>query len=351
MRWHSGRLKFSNGALQALRWANIDWRFLSRSPTVDYYFRSPLRDLITTMPWGSADRPIRQIGPHLFLTDRAAVLLRHATPSELDMLGDVGPGRKVFYLLDDDLGGNLDGDLPEDYRRRLVNFRTQVLGKILQVTDTLVVCSPKIADSLTARNIEVLLPATVADINGFRHFTKPVDVTDLLVSGTRSHLADIAMIAPALRRAVEANARLRITTYLGRHAPPALQRHPRILNRAPLPWPLFRQEYSGSAFHIAVSPHRQSAFNACRSTTKILEHASFGAAGLYSARAPYTAWIEHGRNGLLLNDNPSQWEQAIETLCRDSTTAEAIARRGAELATTIGEPLRVRDFWRERILA
>ena len=144
MRWHSGRLNFRNGVLQALRLTNLDWRFLSRSPTVDYYFRSPLHDLITTMPWGSADRPIRQIGPHLFLTDRAAVLLRHSTPSELAMLSKVGPGRRVFYLLDDDLGGNLDGDLPEDYRRRLVDFRTQVLGKILQVTDTLVVCSPKL---------------------------------------------------------------------------------------------------------------------------------------------------------------------------------------------------------------
>jgi hypothetical protein len=317
---------------------------------VDYYFRSALHDLIRVGRSGASARPIRQVGPHLFLTDQTAVLVRHCTPRELSVMEKVRSARRTFYLLDDGVGGELDADLPRDYRRRLVDFRTRTLARILPLSDTVVVPNPNIAADIAARNVELLLPAMVAPLRPLGHFVRPVCI-NLVVTGSRSHRADIAMIAPALRRAAESNPRLRIMTYLGRHAPEPLLGHPRILNARPLPWPLFQREYERLAFHIAVCPHRQSPFNACRSSTKILEHASFGAAGLYSARLPHAQWIEHGANGLLVEDDPSQWEEAIAMLCSDLEKAEAIARGGARLAAAIGAPDRVRSFWLSRIVA
>lgn len=96
---------------------------------------------------------------------------------------------------------------------------------------------------------------------------------------------------------------------------------------------------------MALAPYRDTPFNRARSCNKILDHAAFGAAGLYSARPPLAGYVKDGAEGLLLGDEPQQWINAIEELLAATDVMRNLAGAGAQLAQKLGAPARSRAFW------
>ena len=93
------------------------------TPSADLYFVHGVADLIGN----DAGQPIRRVGCNLFAAGNRFVLVRYATPAELDIIATPACER-LFYVVDDDFAAlAADDALPGDYRRRLRAFMTTIL--------------------------------------------------------------------------------------------------------------------------------------------------------------------------------------------------------------------------------
>jgi len=169
--------------------------------------------------------------------------------------------------------------------------------------------------------------------------------------GTRSHLGDLEMITPALADFFSAHGDAHLVTFLGKHAPKALKGFRNITHRPTLKWPAFRRFMADSAWHAALAPMRETPVNRARSFNKLLDHASVGAVGLYSAAAcPAIARaVRHGMHGLHVKAHAHDWLDALEYLYHNREHARKMAQKGAEQARVLGNPERCRQFWMKEL--
>lgn len=87
----------------------------------------------------------------------------------------------------------------------------------------------------------------------------------------------------------------------------------------------------GAGFDIVLAPLKDNLFNSCKSNIKFLEYSAAGAAGVYSAVAPYRSCVEHGRTGLLAHtEDPEEWRAAVKSLIDDPDLRARIARNARE---------------------
>ena len=335
---------------KALNRMGLDWRLGAINPTVELYFSGPLADLIAVGLGPRSGRPIRQVGPHVFTCGSVAIIVRYAQPSELNFLRQRSFSH-VYYVMDDLFSGlETDSSLPEGYRRRLMAFAGNRLPKILELATVLIVPNTVVATGLENFPIEILQPSAVKVCSDFSHFDHGADgPIDLLLSGSRSHAADIEMIAPGILRALRRNHRLRVTSFLGEMAPRSLRNHSAVRNHPQLPWSKFRQVLQRRRFHAAAAPYRDTPFNGARSINKILDHGAVGAVGLYSNRAPHSRYVSHMETGVLMADDHYDWSEAILEVAGRPRQARRLAARGAALANELGDRRRVRQFWLERL--
>ncbi|MFM9846964.1 MAG: glycosyltransferase [Hyphomicrobiaceae bacterium] len=316
-------------------------------PTADYYF---LRALAPHVASGRAEpgRPIARTGPYTFVHGRRVVIVRYVTPAELDHIRALHPER-VYYILDDMLPiAHACEELPADYRRRLARFTRNLLPRVMDLGPTVVAPSDAILALFPNLPGERLDPALLSPPPDLHHFTAPGPLR-LAFLGTRSHSNGLDFLAPVLEHVLRDNRDITLAVFLGRHLPARVARLPGVENCAPLAWADYRARMAGERFHLLLAPLPDTPFNRGRSLTKLMEAAATGAALLASARLPFSAAIEAGRNGLLLGDDPGEWVRAIQRLAADRDAARGLAEGSARLAQRVGDPERLVLFWRERL--
>lgn len=319
------------------------------NPTIDIYFRAPLRSFISEGLIANSRLPIRRIGPNCFLANNKVVVIRYVTETELKKIQHLKPER-LFYVVDDDFHGlTEDNSLPSDYRKKLAEFASQMLPTLLKQTDTVVSPNLHILDSYQTSQTLFLGPSYTFVCDDFSHFDNP-SIIKILFGGSRSHLADLETISNMLADLCRQNPQVELTTFLGKNAPDNLRGIKNIVHRAARPWSQHKKIMAAERFHIGLSPYNDTRFNRCRSVNKILDHAAFGVAGLYSDLPPVSKSIQHGKNGLLLVNSPSVWKQEILKLTCNIEQSRQMAQAGAGLAREIGHPKQTRRFWAKHLL-
>jgi glycosyltransferase involved in cell wall biosynthesis len=152
--------------------------------------------------------------------------------------------------------------------------------------------------------------------------------------GTRSHDADLLLVAPALRALARRHPDAFEVQLVGGVARPqtleALGGVPvRLVEPRPeeAEYPLFMLWFSSQlAWDVALAPLRSTPFGRCKSDIKFLDYSAIGAAGVYSRGPAYDASVRHRETGWLVDDEPSAWEEALEGLLRDDALRAQIAR-------------------------
>ena len=313
-------------------------------PTADLYLRIPLRGYIADTPQHRPQRPITRCGPHLYVGNGRAVLIRYASRYELWRIRSMHLQR-CAWLIDDDLWAvKEDTAIPADYRARLARFRSKIVPRILELCDTVIAPNERILQKFPDHERHRLNPSCAHVQDDFSHFTADAQTIDMVFAGTRSHLPDLEAHAEILRQLCETHPNLRLTTFLQGHVPAPLRGHERIINRPPLPWPHYRTVLESERFHIGLALFRNTAFNRARSVNKVLDHAAFGAAGIYTDMPPFNEVVEHEKNGLLVT-SPKEAAAAIESLLSAPERMKQLAQRGAKLADSLGNLARNRSFW------
>ena len=312
------------------------------TPTADIYFLNAMRDFIS--PRGR----LGALGPNVYGAGGRFVILRYASDGELARLEAARP-QQVFYVIDDDLEA-LSGsiELPAGYRARLAGFVARLQPRILALTDVILAPNPLLLARFGDRPTGLIWPSHVSLCDDFGHFADGSPLR-LVFTGSRSHVADLEMIEPALQRLFRAHPEIGLTTFLGSSAPASLRNLDNVVNRKALAWDAYKRLMATARFHIALAPFRRTATNECRSHNKLHDHAAFGAAGLYGDILPYREILSHGTDGLLLPPDPEAWLEALRRLAEDPASALRLAEAGAGLSGRIGSPKRLRDFWCERL--
>ena len=319
------------------------------TPSVEKYFLGPNRDLVFSWPVlsRSGTAPYRKLGPHLFASERAAVLIRHATERELALL-EKGRFSRIAYVLDDDLDAIIrDPAINADYRRRVTAFLDDRLPRILRLATDVVAPSVPILARHTHAAVHFLGPALTHEPPGLEHF-ETEETLRIVFLGTRSHLHDLTLRARELEGFLKAHSDAHLETFLGKWAPPELRRLPNATHHPPLKWPAFRKMLKRRRWHVAIAPMRPTDVNRGRSWNKLLDHAAVGAATLASQGAcpALDAALGHGKYGFLLAGKSGAWRDLLEWLHADRTQAARMAEAGASRARHIASPERHRTFWR-----
>ncbi len=155
-------------------------------------------------------------------------------------------------------------------------------------------------------------------------------------SGTRTHDADFALIAPALKRVADHHENVDIILVGELNPPEELLRLNRFTTRVrqlpACPYP----EYLAllAAADIGIAPLAPVNFNEAKSNIKFLEAAAVGLPSVCSPRSAFADAIRHNETGLLA-EGTDQWYDALTSLIINP-----------DLRTRIGEAARKQVFER-----
>lgn len=312
-------------------------------PSDSLYFADPLADLVGNRR-DNPDRPIRRISPHLYAAGRRAVLIRYATPRDIQVI-ERRRFERVYLVVDDDFFSLTENDgLPADYRRRLIAYRDGPLQRLLDLVTDVVAPSGSILVGYRRQRAILLDPAQCHQAGALVHHqqARPFEV---VFAATRSHIQDLNHVAGALAEFLRLRPDARLTTFLNGHAPRSLKKMPNAIHLPMMEWDRYRVFVAENRFHAAIAPALDTPFNRARSISRLHDHAAFGAAGVYSRQAPFAGIIADGQSGLLLANEPQQWCEALLQLAANRTLTQSLAAGGQVLSQTLGDMRRVRNFW------
>ena len=105
---------------------------------------------------------------------------------------------------------------------------------------------------------------------------------------------------------------------------------PRVRIVHPMPWLDYLNYAAMCRYQIGLAPCLETDFNKGRSHTKMFDITRMGAAGIYSKGVPYEGNVNHGRTGLLCDNEPDAWVVAILLLLRDQVLREKIAENAGK---------------------
>jgi glycosyltransferase involved in cell wall biosynthesis len=255
------------------------------------------------------------------------ILLHRFTPGlfpQNDLESIFALGKPVIYETDD-----LLNDIP-DYHPQAADSRKWKPGieYTVQHARAVVVSTPFLADKYRAMNTNVHVLPNYLD---FDRFFRPVPQrSDGMVTigllGTSIQGPNFALVDNALRTICERFPG-RIKLYFVGWAPPAgWEEHPAVEF---LPFIHEYQNYAARLLEmqwdIALVPLVNDDFNHSKSAIKWLEYAAAGIAPVFSDVSVYSNVVQDGVTGLLVEENPDAWLQAITALVEDPAQRHAIA--------------------------
>ena len=319
-------------------------------PTADYYFLGGVGDLVAIGREPSPECPIVRLGPNTWGHADRLVIIRYLTESEAAAV-EARSWQSVYYVVDDLLpAAGASHELPADYRARLARFAATMLPRILALRPVIVAPSTAILDVFPGFDHARLDPCCLALCGGPLLPSAPsTGRLEIGFLGTRSHSGTLPLLAQLAGRLDQAKCEARLHLYFGRHLPRDFTAFPTVVNHDPVPWTQFAAFCRRTRFHIALAPVQSTPFAMARSITKLMDQAAVGAAGIYSDRSPFAGVVTHGRDGLLVGDDATDWADAVLGLAREPARIAALAAAGATLAGKLGDPLLVRRFWLEAL--
>ena len=89
---------------------------------------------------------------------------------------------------------------------------------------------------------------------------------------------------------------------------------PRLKMIYPMNWECFLLDSYLNSVDIVLVPLLNSSFNYSRSAIKFFDVVRLNAVGIYSNRLPYSEFISNNVDGVLLNDNHTDWINTIDYL-------------------------------------
>ena len=239
----------------------------------------------------------------------------------------------MIYTLDDNL---LDLNLEPGVKNFPTNEQRQIIRLFAQEAKGVMVSTNPLAGRMRRLNPNVAVVPNQLDERLFplRRATQKRDKIHFGYMGTFSHLEDLLMILPPLRRflrrwkdKVEFEI-VGISEYIrikGRFDGLPVKYH--HLSKKQIGYYGF-VKWMREHFHwdFAIAPLTETPFNNGKSDLKALDYGIWGIAGIFSEVPSYQETIRNGKNGLIVPNNETAWEEALEKMASDIALRQSLSQ-------------------------
>jgi len=277
---------------------------------------------------GKEPLSIGDIEPILKSSDAIVVQRSFPRPNTMDVLQTTlfESGKPVIYETDD-----LLTELPETNSKfsRYTKYRHLIMNCIAN-SDAIITSTSALKDRYAFLNQQGYVYRNALDEALWRHplgQRKAAGVKRKLnvgFCGSSSHSADLECIETALERVYESYGSNVQFSFFG-CITERLKRLPGMTYQEGfVSYSNYAELLRTLQFDIGLAPLENSVFNSCKSNIKFLEYAACGIPGVYSDLGPYRDSIAHGRTGLLAENSPDAWFDAIANLIENPALAQEI---------------------------
>ncbi|HEX6828508.1 MAG TPA: glycosyltransferase [Burkholderiales bacterium] len=219
----------------------------------------------------------------------------------------------VALLLDDDVGQAWKSrDLPTRYAARTSARFWLMRQQMSQVCDRLWVSTPALRSLYPGPRTRIMEPLCFDT-----EFPAPSATRTWSYHGSASHRREIAWLKPLVKRLHRHHADYGFEIFGKTGVRKLFADIPGVTVQDPMPWPAYLEYSRTVARSVGLAPLLDSQFNRARSFVKVFDITRCGAVGIYSDTPPFRGNITHGREGLLLPNDPLEWAKAVESLMSD----------------------------------
>lgn len=266
------------------------------------------------------------------LTDSDVVVIQRDYPRFVDQYFQIHSHAHqikipVIFEIDD-----LLWELPEEHPDRSTHHYTDALLPMMfaaWAADGISVASPGIKDYLAGLNPNIFVLPNFLN-SRIWSLDQPRTTSDRSTTigymGGDSHKPDLEMVEPAILKILDRfQDRVKFKIW-GFQPSPRLLRHPQVEweSLEPGNYAEFADYFTQQEFDIYIAPLKDSLFNRCKSSIKLLEYTSLGITGVSSRLNPYREVINHGVTGFLA-DSLEQWEDHLTALIENPEKRQKMA--------------------------
>lgn len=232
---------------------------------------------------------------------------------------------QVVYFMDDDLfDPSALTALPKAYRTKIIRRSAAQHRWITSHCDSIWVSTPYLARKYAHLNPDVVSAKPTPQLLAMK---RPVKIA---YHGSSSHQAEKywlrEVMAGVLAQCPQASFEI-----FGEHEIYKLYRDlPRVTVLHPMSWQNYLDYTQHHRIDIGLAPLLESAFNMARGPVKFYDFVRMGAVGVYSNCAPYSDFIEQNINGVLLNNDPQKWIEALSLLVNAEQKRQTLANNAKE---------------------
>jgi len=305
---------------------------LGPSPTLDYFLpafarQRPGLPLVTIdMAAGNPDSADLRDGD-------AVVILRYLPePWRILLSARVAGLAELIYFMDDDLLDPLTlRELPKDYAGRVRRLATTYRHWLPACCSGFWVSTPALAGKYADLSPAVVGPRPAAWLLERRALVKVV------YHGSGSHRGEVLWLRPVVENVQAQTDDIHFEFFGDKKVKLLFRGIPRVAVQHPLHWHNYLAFTASHARDIGLAPLLPSRFNIGRGNTKFFDFARLGAVGLYSRSVGYVGFVRDGIDGLLLDNDPAAWADAIIALAHDPDRRRRMAEQARLQALSLSD--------------
>jgi len=297
-------------------------------PSTDLYFANSCRAWIRDAL--NRPSPIEKIGANTFRCGDVCVVCRKDSDALIRSVLK-RPGSRLIYIMDDDLyAAEADETLPGPYRERLIRLRDGQHSDLVEAADLIVVSSPYLEPLYRRQGKTVVsIPPYWSDgIPSADRYSQKSAGSALRLGylGSASHSSDRVFVFEIFEKLLQRGIKAQLYVFGSQDVPEALKARPELVVEPAMSWPRYRATLRERQFDVLLYPSLDTPFNKARSNNKLIEHAVYGAPGLYSGTWQFADSVRDQRAGLTLPNDPDAWVDELEGLSKNSEALYALAR-------------------------
>ncbi|MCF5909730.1 glycosyltransferase family 1 protein [Aeromonas veronii] len=237
---------------------------------------------------------------------------------------------RIVYFMDDDLFDPAAlSTLPKEYRSKIIRRSAAQHRWITQYCDDIWVSTAYLAKKYVHLNPEIV---SAKPSRSLLETLRPVKIA---YHGSSSHREEKYWLRQIVEGVLGAcpNASFEI---FGEHDIYKYYRDlPRVSVLHPMSWQNYLAYTKTHQLDIGLAPLLDSDFNLARGPVKFYDFVRMGAVGVYSNRAPYNDFIEQNINGILLENDPQRWVDAITLLISKEKKRAELANNARSYAYSL----------------
>ena len=255
------------------------------------------------------------------------VIQRHAVSPKLadSLINCINKNRtKIIYEIDDNLF-----NISHNYYSKFSSSIKNIINNSSCVTTTNETLKIELLKLNKNLNVKVIKNRLNDKLWGRIQVKNPSPrtYTSLLYMGTKTHLDDLNLILPSLRKIALRHA-IKLTVIgitdvkfsedfiVRKHIQPNSQEYPYFVH-----WLKSQKQL----YDIGLAPLLNNQLNLNKSNLKYLDYTGLGIPGVYSNIKPYSDSIKTFENGILVNNTEEAWYRGIENLISDKKLRRKLA--------------------------